>query len=49
MFCYQCEETMNGAGCTKAGMCGKVGEVADLQDNLISHHLFDLVDPVNPV
>lgn len=35
MFCYQCEETMNGTGCTKAGMCGKVGEVADLQDKLV--------------
>ena len=35
MFCYQCEETMNGEGCTKNGVCGKKGEVADLQDNLI--------------
>lgn len=35
MFCYQCEETMNFEGCTKNGMCGKKGEVADLQDDLI--------------
>ncbi|MDP2218338.1 MAG: hydroxylamine reductase [Methanolobus sp.] len=35
MFCYQCEETMNGGGCTNNGMCGKKGEVADLQDDLI--------------
>ncbi|MDR6223332.1 hydroxylamine reductase [Methanococcoides alaskense] len=35
MFCYQCEETMNGEGCTKNGVCGKKGEVADLQDDLI--------------
>ncbi len=35
MFCYQCEETMNGEGCTNNGMCGKKGEVADLQDYLI--------------
>ena len=35
MFCYQCEETMNGEGCTKNGMCGKKGEVANLQDDLI--------------
>ncbi|WP_440955974.1 hydroxylamine reductase [Methanosarcina sp. Mfa9] len=35
MFCYQCEETMNGEGCTTNGMCGKKGEVADLQDDLI--------------
>jgi hydroxylamine reductase len=35
MFCYQCEETMNGEGCTKNGVCGKKGRVADLQDDLI--------------
>ncbi len=35
MFCYQCEETGKGEGCTKAGVCGKQGEVADLQDLLI--------------
>ncbi len=35
MFCYQCEETAKGEGCTKAGVCGKKGEVADLQDLLI--------------
>ncbi|MDV0444489.1 Hydroxylamine reductase [Methanimicrococcus sp. At1] len=35
MFCYQCEETMNGTGCTMNGMCGKKGEVAVLQDRLI--------------
>jgi hydroxylamine reductase len=35
MFCYQCEETMNGEGCTKSGVCGKKGKVADLQDDLI--------------
>ncbi|MEZ5335129.1 MAG: hydroxylamine reductase [Methanolobus sp.] len=35
MFCYQCEETLNGTGCTKSGVCGKKPEVADLQDDLI--------------
>jgi len=35
MFCYQCEETLNGSGCTKNGVCGKKGEVADLQDDLV--------------
>ena len=35
MFCHQCEETLNGKGCTKAGICGKKGEVANLQDMLI--------------
>jgi len=34
MFCYQCEETAKGTGCTNVGVCGKKGEVADLQDLL---------------
>ncbi len=33
MFCYQCEQTVNG-GCTVAGNCGKDQETADLQDLL---------------
>lgn len=35
MFCNQCQETLNSVGCTKNGICGKKGEVADLQDKLI--------------
>jgi len=35
MFCYQCEQTANGTGCTKAGVCGKNEDVAALQDTLI--------------
>lgn len=35
MFCYQCEQTANGKGCTKQGVCGKTPEVASLQDLLI--------------
>lgn len=35
MFCYQCEQTAGGKGCTKLGMCGKTPEVAGLQDLLI--------------
>ena len=35
MFCYQCEQTANGTGCTKFGVCGKSPEVAALQDLLI--------------
>jgi hydroxylamine reductase len=34
MFCYQCEETAKGEGCTNIGVCGKKGDVADLQDLL---------------
>ncbi|MGG7177237.1 hydroxylamine reductase [Clostridium paraputrificum] len=35
MFCYQCEQTAGGKGCTKMGVCGKTPEVANLQDLLI--------------
>ena len=35
MFCYQCEQTFRGTGCTKAGVCGKPADVAALQDLLI--------------
>lgn len=35
MFCFQCEQTIGGKGCTKAGNCGKDAEVAVLQDLLI--------------
>jgi len=35
MFCYQCEQTAKGTGCTKVGVCGKNEDVASLQDTLI--------------
>jgi hydroxylamine reductase len=35
MFCYQCEQTAKGTGCTTFGVCGKSPEVSDLQDLLI--------------
>lgn len=35
MFCYQCEQTANGKGCTKMGVCGKTPEIANLQDLLL--------------
>ena len=35
MFCYQCEQTAKGQGCTVVGVCGKTPEVATLQDLLI--------------
>ena len=35
MFCYQCEQTAKGEGCTKTGVCGKTPEVAALQDLLV--------------
>jgi hydroxylamine reductase len=34
MFCYQCEQTAKGEGCTKIGVCGKQPDVAALQDLL---------------
>ncbi|MGA1869822.1 MAG: hydroxylamine reductase [bacterium] len=35
MFCYQCEQTAKGEGCTQVGVCGKQPDVAALQDLLI--------------
>jgi hydroxylamine reductase len=35
MFCFQCEQTSKGEGCTKIGVCGKKPEVAALQDLLV--------------
>ncbi len=35
MFCYQCEQTAKGEGCTKIGVCGKPHDVASLQDLLV--------------
>jgi len=35
MFCYQCQETAGGKGCTMRGVCGKNEEVAKLQDLLV--------------
>ena len=35
MFCYQCQETAKGTGCTIKGVCGKPENVANLQDLLI--------------
>lgn len=34
MFCFQCEQTAGGTGCTKAGVCGKQPNVANKQDEL---------------
>lgn len=35
MFCYQCEQTASGKGCTKVGVCSKTPEIAAMQDLLI--------------
>ncbi|MBI6872420.1 hydroxylamine reductase [Clostridium aciditolerans] len=35
MFCYQCEQTAGGKGCTKVGVCTKTPEIAAMQDLLI--------------
>ncbi len=35
MFCYQCQETAQGKGCTIIGVCGKTAKTAKLQDLLI--------------
>lgn len=35
MFCYQCEQTAKGTGCTVVGVCGKSADVSALQDLLV--------------
>lgn len=35
MFCYQCEQTAKGAGCTSMGVCGKQASTAELQDLIV--------------
>ncbi len=35
MFCFQCEQTAKGTGCTIQGVCGKTAEIANMQDLLI--------------
>lgn len=36
MFCFQCQETAKGTGCTLRGVCGKQPETAQWQDLLLS-------------
>jgi hydroxylamine reductase len=35
MFCYQCEQTAGGKGCTQVGVCGKDADIQSLQDTLL--------------
>lgn len=35
MFCYQCEQTSHGSGCTTLGVCGKEPDTAALQDVMV--------------
>ncbi len=35
MFCYQCQETAKGTGCSVVGVCGKKESTANLQDLLV--------------
>ncbi|HOV33221.1 MAG TPA: hydroxylamine reductase [Candidatus Hydrogenedens sp.] len=35
MFCDQCEQTLNGTGCTTKGVCGKDADMESLQKTLL--------------
>ncbi|MGL6225311.1 MAG: hydroxylamine reductase [Thermoguttaceae bacterium] len=37
MFCFQCEQTAQGTGCTHGGVCGKDERTAVLQDLLLEY------------
>lgn len=36
MFCFQCQETAKGQGCTVRGICGKTSDTSKWQDLLLS-------------
>lgn len=36
MFCYQCQETAKGSGCTQRGVCGKLPQTSLYMDLLLS-------------
>ena len=36
MFCFQCQETAKGTGCTVRGVCGKRPETSRWMDLLLS-------------
>lgn len=36
MFCFQCQETAKGTGCTIQGVCGKKATTSRWQDLLLS-------------
>jgi hydroxylamine reductase len=36
MFCFQCQETAKGTGCTLRGVCGKLPQTAKYMDLLLS-------------
>jgi len=46
MFCYQCEQTAKGTGCTVAGVCGKNDQTAKLQD-LLTHLAMEIAIPTD--
>ncbi|HNY08765.1 MAG TPA: hypothetical protein PKO42_02655, partial [Tenuifilaceae bacterium] len=35
MFCFQCQETAKGTGCTIKGVCGKSDDLANMMDLLM--------------
>jgi hydroxylamine reductase len=46
MFCFQCEQTAGGKGCSNVGVCGKQPSTANLQDELTGK-LIDLAKKPN--
>lgn len=47
MFCFQCEQTAQGKGCTMQGVCGKKADTSNLQDELTSK-LIELANVSKP-
>jgi len=47
MFCFQCEQTAKGEGCTIVGVCGKQADTANIQDEIVSS-LIELAFSTSP-
>lgn len=47
MFCFQCEQTAKGQGCTISGVCGKEPDTSNIQDEIVSS-LIELASSVQP-
>ncbi len=47
MFCFQCEQTAKGEGCTISGVCGKQSDTANIQDEIVSS-LIELANSSEP-
>jgi len=46
MFCYQCEQTAGGTGCTKVSVCGKDEDICQMLKAVTTAKLKPVIDSV---